>query len=78
MNTLANLQLLDSIPNVEKSNMSFAEWMKEHYSDEEKRRIYMERHYIPNVDFAYSNFQEFFTEREQLIFAKLKQVLLST
>ena len=76
VNTLANLQLLDSVPNVEKSNMPFADWMNECYTDTEKRRIYMERHFIPDVDFGFMNFENFFNEREQLIFARLKDVLL--
>lgn len=76
VNSLANLQLLDSVPNVEKSNMPFADWMDECYVDMEKRRIYMERHYIPDVDFHFDNFENFFAKREQLIFARLKEVLL--
>ena len=63
-------------PNIEKTNMPFAEWMEKNYSDPEKRKAYMERHYIPDVDFGFENFDEFFKKREELIFQKLKQVLL--
>ncbi len=76
VNSLANLQLLDSLPNIEKTNMPFAEWMEKNYSAPEKRKAYMERHYIPDVDFSFENFDEFFKKREELIFQKLKQVLL--
>jgi len=77
VNTLANLQLLDSIPNVEKSNMPFAEWMGSTYADPTKRSAYMEKHFIPNVDFGFDNFEEFFTKREALLFNELKKCLLT-
>ena len=76
VNTLANLQLLDSLPNKEKSNMPFSKWMNEYNSEAEKRRNYMERHYIPETDFSFSNFETFYKERERLLFEKLKEVLL--
>ncbi len=76
VNMLSNLQLLDSLPNVEKNNMPFAAWMKENYSDPVKRSTYMERHYIPDVDFEFDNFEEFFTARETLLFNKLKELLM--
>lgn len=76
VNSLANLQLLDSLPNIEKSNMPFKQWMDENYSDPEKRKAYMEKHFIPDVDFDFSNFIEFFKQREQLIFDKLRGILL--
>ena len=76
VNSLANLQLLDSTPNTEKSSMPFSQWMDECYSDKVKREAYMERHYIPNVDFSFSNFEAFFKEREKMLFDKLKEVLL--
>lgn len=76
LNTLANLQLLDSLPNIEKSNMPFKQWMDENYADPEKRKVYMERHFIPDVDFDLGNFEEFFTKREEMIFNRLKEILL--
>ena len=75
MNSLANLQLLPSVPNKEKSDMPFAEWMELNYSDALKRKNYMELHCIPDVDFSFDNFHEFFKRREQLIFERLKKIL---
>ena len=76
VNGLANLQLLDSIPNAEKSNMPFSEWLEKTYPDDLARKAYMERHYIPDVDYQFSNFEEFYCERENTLFLKLKEVLL--
>ena len=76
MNSLANLQLLDSIPNNEKSSTPFKDWMDECYSDPQKRSAYMERHYIPDVDFSFENFEEFFKKREEMLFSTLKSVLM--
>ena len=76
VNGLANLQLLDSIPNAEKSNMPFSEWLEKTYPDDLARKAYMERHYIPDVDYQFSNFEEFYRERENTLFLKLKKVLL--
>ena len=76
MNDLANLQLLNSLPNIEKSNTSFKQWMDEKYADPEQRKRYMEQHFIPDVDFSFGNFEEFFTKRQELIFNKLKEILL--
>ena len=76
VNGLANLQLLDSIPNTEKSNISFSEWLEKNYSDELSKKVYMERHYIPDVDYEFRNFIDFYIEREKILFTKLKEILL--
>ena len=75
-NYLGNLQLLEAIPNEEKSGMFFDEWMNENYSDTESRKEYMKKHYIPDVDFSFSNFEEFLTEREKLITLALEKELM--
>ena len=46
-NCIANLQLLEGIPNQEKSKKMFDEWIEESYPDEIARKTYMERNYIP-------------------------------
>ena len=75
-NYLGNLQLLEAIPNEEKNSSFFEDWMDENYSNPEQRKDYMKKHYIPDVDFAFTNFEEFFTEREKLLTDALKKYLM--
>lgn len=74
-NCLANIQLLEGIPNQEKSDMDFKEWLFKTYSDEQIRKDYMAKHYIPDVDLSLDNFEEFLSERKKLMFSKLKSIL---
>lgn len=76
VNYLGNLQLLEEIPNKEKSAAFFDEWIKDEYPDEDEQRDYMKKNYIPNVDFSFTNFEEFFTEREKLILKGLRKELM--
>lgn len=74
-NYLGNLQLLEEIPNKEKNDREFEEWMDANYSNQSKRKDYMEKHYIPDVSFSFDNFEDFFTGREQLLVAALRKEL---
>lgn len=74
-NCLANLQLLEGIPNQEKSGTDFDDWIKEKYPSKNDRKAYMERHYIPDVGLAMENFREFILEREKLIVSAFKELL---
>jgi hypothetical protein len=73
-NYLGNLQLLEGMPNQEKSDMDFKEWLLQTYPDESDMRGYMKKHYIPDVDLSLSNFVTFLVERERLITDKLKSL----
>lgn len=64
---LANLQLLEGVPNFEKSNKDFKEWLDKTYSSPQARRDYMEKHYIPDIDLSLDNFDRFIAERTKLI-----------
>ncbi|HMO81523.1 MAG TPA: DUF262 domain-containing protein [Pyrinomonadaceae bacterium] len=72
---LANLQLLEGIPNMEKSNKEFKDWLEEAYPDKDARRAYMERNYIPDVDLSLENFGEFFEERTKLMTSRFAQLI---
>lgn len=75
-NYLGNLQLLEEIPNKEKNASFFDEWIMEKFPDPDQRKDYMQKHYIPDVDFSITNFEDFFTEREKMLFAALKKELM--
>jgi uncharacterized protein with ParB-like and HNH nuclease domain len=74
-NYLGNIQLLEGVPNQEKSGKDFDEWIQEQYPNKKDRQAYMERHYIPDVDLSLGNFKEFLEEREKLILAAFKNLL---
>lgn len=74
-NCLANIQLLEGVPNQEKSGKDFDQWLLEKYPNKKDRKAYMERHYIPDVDLSLENFEEFVEERKKLIAAAFKRLL---
>lgn len=74
-NYLANLQLLEGIPNQEKSGKEFKVWIEEKFPNAKDRKEYMEKHYIPDVDLSLDNFEEFIEEREKLIVSAFKKLL---
>ena len=74
-NYLANLQLLEGVPNQEKSGKDFDVWIKEKYPNDNDRKAYMERHYIPDIDLILENFRQFIEEREKLIVSAFKKLL---
>lgn len=75
-NYLANLQLLEGVPNQEKSGTDFDVWIKEKYPNKDDRKIYMKRNYIPDIDLSLGNFKEFIEEREKLIVSAFKELLV--
>ncbi len=75
-NYLGNLQLLEEMPNKEKNASLFDEWIMDQFPDPNQRKDYMQKHYIPDVDFSIKNFEEFFTEREKMLCAALKKELM--
>ena len=66
-NCLANLQLLEGVPNQYKSGKGFQEWLNETYLTPEAKRGYMTTHYIPDIDFSIQNFKFFIEQRKKLI-----------
>lgn len=74
-NYIANLQLLEGIPNQEKSKRMFAEWIMEAFPNKTNREAYMERNYIPNCSLEITNFKEFIMKRTELITKAIKNML---
>lgn len=72
---LVNLQLLEGMPNIEKSNKDFREWLFETYPDQQRRKEYMKKNYIPAVELSLENFDEFFVERTKLMKRKFTDLL---
>lgn len=76
VNYIGNLQLLEELPNKEKSNVEFEVWLNRNYADADKLKAYKEKHYIPDVGVEFTNFEEFFLEREKLLIDALKGALI--
>ncbi|WP_282437922.1 DUF262 domain-containing protein [Desulfosporosinus shakirovi] len=74
-NSMANLQLLEAIPNIEKRDKEFEVWLKETYKTEQDKKDFKSKHYIPTVDLTFPNFLIFMNEREKLLISKLKSEL---
>jgi hypothetical protein len=75
-NSLANLQLLEGLPNLEKSDMDFKDWLMKTFSDDQERKDYMKKNYIPdNIDLSFDNFEEFLKERQTLMKREFENVL---
>lgn len=74
-NSLANLQLLEGVPNQEKSGKDFDAWLTEKYPSKADRKDYMTKHYIPDVDLSLANFREFIEKREKMLVKAFKKLL---
>jgi uncharacterized protein with ParB-like and HNH nuclease domain len=71
---IGNLQLLEAIPNIEKQDKEFENWLLKTLKASEIAD-FKSKHFIPAVDLSFENFEEFFEERETLLKEKLKNVL---
>ena len=76
VNYIGNLQLLESVPNIEKKDKDCDVWLKSTYTDLKQREDYMQKHHIPDIDLSFGNFEQFFMEREKLIVQALESELI--
>jgi len=72
---LANLQLLEGVPNQEKSDTDFCHWIEESCQSNQSKTEYMRRHFIPDVDLTLSNFPEFVEKRNLRLRSELCRIL---
>jgi hypothetical protein len=77
-NSLPNIQLLEGVPNQEKSDTDFKEWLYKAYPKQQDRKGYMEKHYIPDIDLSFNNFENFMFERKTLMAEKFRSILKIT
>ncbi|MBM7095191.1 DUF262 domain-containing protein [Bacillus sp. H-16] len=75
VNSIVNLQLLEGIPNIEKSDKELEKWLDETYKDTAARNDYMAKHYIPSIILEFTNFEEFIEKRRTLLHQKLKSLV---
>jgi len=73
---IGNLQLLEGLPNEQKSDKDFKEWIEQTYPDETERKEYMQKHYIPqDTPLDFDNFETFIQKRNELLAQKLQETL---
>lgn len=72
---LANLQLLQGLPNQEKSDQAFEAWVQDQYPTPQNLEHYKKHHLIPDMDLSFDNFPVFMKKREEKIKNKLREIL---
>jgi len=72
---LANLQLLEGVPNQEKKDTPFEKWFAKTCPSTGERTDYFVRHYIPDVKLGLANFPEFYDQRRSALKKKLAEIL---
>jgi uncharacterized protein with ParB-like and HNH nuclease domain len=75
-NCLANLQLLQATPNLEKSDSPLEEWLPEHKSTSVELDHYKDLHVFPaDIPLSFDDFLEFFEKRQGMIRTRLMEIL---
>jgi hypothetical protein len=73
--SLANLQLLQGLPNQEKSDREFEAWIQDAHPRPNDLITYRQLHLIPKVDLTFENFPAFIQAREEMIKQRLRETL---
>jgi len=75
-NNLANLQLLQSTQNIEKSDKPFSDWLKAAFSSQAERdNFLMHNHIKPDESLAFSDFLSFIANRKRALKSQLRIML---
>lgn len=74
-NYLANLQFLEGVPNQQKSDMPFKDWLDKVCPSKQEKADYRKKHYIPDVELGFDNFEEFIAQRTKLMAAQYRILL---
>lgn len=72
---LPNLQLLEGIPNQEKSDTDFKDWLATNNVSKQGRADFMSKNFIPDIDLSLTNFRDFIEKRRELLKQKFSVVL---
>lgn len=74
-NRIANLQLLEGLPNQEKSAKDFSRWLDDTFDDKNERSDYLRKNFIPDMTYELTNFREFVQQRTALMSKRLIEAL---
>ena len=76
---IPNLQMLEGVPNVEKSDKPFAEWLEMVNPTAEAKAAYRDRQYIPDgISVDGREFRAFYEARRAMLLTALRSVLMTT
>ena len=75
VNTLANLQLLQGIPNQEKSDKEPEAWLDDTFPSAAEKAAYRQNHLMPDMQLTFENFPMFIQKREEMILERLAKLL---
>lgn len=76
VNYIGNLQLLEATPNKEKRDTFFDKWLQNTFKNPIALKDYKYKHFIPDVNLEFTNFEEFLDKRENLLREKLQSELM--
>ena len=76
-NRVGNLQLLEGIPNIEKRAKMPAEWLNEHFANEQARQHYKELYLLGEVPRKITGFMDFYKSRRGRLHEKIGQMVNS-
>lgn len=76
-NRIANLQLLEGIPNVEKRAKMPVTWLVERFTDEESRQLYRELYFLGEVPQRIVDFMDFYEARRERLQHRIGQIVNS-
>ena len=76
VNRIGNIQLLEAIPNIEKSASPFDLWINEKYKTQQEIDAFKEKHFISKLSpIGFLDFLDFFEKRENVIKEELSRLL---
>jgi len=74
-NLVANLQLLEAIPNMEKQAEDFDSWFPKTYKSVSEQNDYKKKHFVPeNGSLAITDFLVFYENRKVLLADKIREI----
>ena len=76
-NRVANLQLLEGIPNIEKRAKMPAEWLNDHFANEQARQHYKELYFLGEVPRKITGFMDYYESRRGRLQERIGQMVNS-
>lgn len=76
-NRIANLQLLDGNTNTQKQAAMPADWIREHFADDQERQQYRERYLLGEVPEQITGFMDFYEARRERLQERIAELVNS-
>ena len=76
-NRISNLQLLEGLPNIEKRDKMPAEWIQEHFENDQARQHYRDLYLLGNVPQKMTDFMKFYDMRRDRLQDRIAELVNS-